>query len=123
LSPADYEPCFSRANGKELWVLILEKVWAKLHGSYERIESGSGYEVLRDLLGAPAYSYKTDRSDVFQKILHADKSDYIMTSSVHPHDGEGQQKLKELGLVGLHSYGLLGAAEVSDKNGNQVKLI
>ena len=34
------EPAFSKANGDEMWVLILEKVWAKLHGSYERIEAG-----------------------------------------------------------------------------------
>jgi calpain-15 len=33
-------PIFSSANGKELWVLVLEKVWAKIHGSYKRIEYG-----------------------------------------------------------------------------------
>ena len=30
----DGTPCFTRSRGDELWVLILEKIWAKLHGSY-----------------------------------------------------------------------------------------
>ena len=33
-------PAFSQAHGPELWVIVLEKAWAKIHGSYERIEAG-----------------------------------------------------------------------------------
>lgn len=49
------EPCFTKAEGNELWVLILEKVWAKLHGSYERIEAGFAHNVMTDLTGAPSF--------------------------------------------------------------------
>ena len=34
------EPAFSRSCNDELWVLIMEKAWAKVHGSYESIEAG-----------------------------------------------------------------------------------
>jgi calpain-15 len=50
------EPAFSKANGRELWVLLLEKAWAKKFGSYERIEAGFAENVMHDLTGAPAFS-------------------------------------------------------------------
>jgi len=57
----DYFPClngksgpaFSRGNGNELWVLILEKAYAKVFGSYHAIEGGNPAVALRDLIGAP----------------------------------------------------------------------
>ena len=61
----DGEPCFSAANGNELWVIILEKAWAKLHGSYERIEAGFAHEGMRDLTGAPSYDLDIEEEDIF----------------------------------------------------------
>ena len=49
----DYFPCmpqggpiYSRANGNELWVLLLEKAFAKVHGSYSSIKSGWPFEAM-----------------------------------------------------------------------------
>lgn len=47
-------PVFSRANGNELWVLMLEKAYAKIYGSYHKIESGLSSCALKDLTGAPS---------------------------------------------------------------------
>lgn len=65
----DYFPCldensgpaFSRANGNELWVLILEKAYAKVFGSYHVIEGGNPAAALRDVTGAP-YENKDEGS-------------------------------------------------------------
>ena len=49
--------CFSTAHGNELWVLLLEKVWAKVHGDYCRIIGGLPHETFRDMTGAPGFMY------------------------------------------------------------------
>ena len=48
---------FSKAQGNEIWVILLEKAWAKIHGSYESIIAGWGSYTLRDITGAPSFYY------------------------------------------------------------------
>ena len=56
----DYLPCrngqpiFARTKGEELWVCLLEKAWAKLYGTYARIEGGDPGFALSHLTGLPA---------------------------------------------------------------------
>jgi hypothetical protein len=38
-----------------LWVLILEKAWAKINGSYEISDGGYEYEAISCLTGAPTH--------------------------------------------------------------------
>ena len=74
----DYIPCwkdgaaFSKAHGNELWVILLEKAWAKLHGSYERIEAGFAENVLRDLTGAPTEVIETSDETLWDRVQQAD---------------------------------------------------
>ena len=72
------EPYFSRANGKELWVLILEKAWAKIHGSYLRIRGGNAYHAMRDLTGAPSYFYDIGKIDVWSEIEASLEKGYMI---------------------------------------------
>ena len=119
----DGRPAFSSANGNELWVIILEKAWAKLHGSYERIVGGQAHHTLRDLLGAPAYEFATSLDDTWEKILDADKRDYIMAAGVSEHNSEDTERLTAIGLVAGHSYGLIAAAQVLDRDGKLVNIV
>jgi len=60
----DYFPCypkgppiFSSCHQNEIWVLILEKAYAKLHGNYYQLRGGFVNEALIDLTGCPSVSY------------------------------------------------------------------
>ena len=46
-------PYFSRGNGNEMWVLLIEKAYAKLHGNYYSLRSGYANEGMIDLTGCP----------------------------------------------------------------------
>lgn len=50
-------PIFSAAHGNELWVLIIEKAYAKLHGNYFSLREGISGEAMLDLTGCPTVIY------------------------------------------------------------------
>ena len=88
-----------------MWVLILEKAWAKLHGCYYLIEAGMTKESLHDLTGAPALTLFTGEKEsqyLWEQILDGEKcvikklkkllflyilKNYIMTAGTN---GEGK---------------------------------
>ena len=53
--PTKYDkPCFARSNDGELWVCLMEKAWAKLYGTYSRMEGGDPAFAATHLEGSPA---------------------------------------------------------------------
>lgn len=60
------KPAFSKCVGDSLWVVLLEKAWAKLYTSYKRIEAGYPEEAIHDLTGAPIRQI-TFKSSSFDK--------------------------------------------------------
>jgi len=44
---------FTHGHDQELWVMIIEKAWAKINFSYDNIDGGFTREALHDFTGAP----------------------------------------------------------------------
>ena len=114
-------PVFSRAHGDELWVMLLEKAWAKVHGSYERIEAGYAENVLRDLTGAPTKVFTHDDKELWDNMLRAKENNFLMAGSAGS-TKSSKELLEEMGLIGYHSYGILDVREVATMEGME-KLI
>lgn len=51
---------FTKNDGGEIWVPLLEKAWAKANGGYGNIVAGLETESLKALTGAPSKMYMHD---------------------------------------------------------------
>ena len=51
------EPLFSKPKDNAIWVLLLEKAWAKTFGSYMQAEAMIVENAMEDLLAAPAQGF------------------------------------------------------------------
>ena len=119
-------PIFSRGNGKELWVMLLEKAWAKNFGSYAKIDAGFTRETMRDLTGAPTEYFIPNEDDndlIWTRITEGEQRNYVMTCGAGDLSS-GQDLLSSCGLVGSHAYSLISAVELYDRmHDRTVKLV
>lgn len=103
---------FSKANGNELWVQLLEKAWAKINGSYENTITGLCMEAFRTLTGAPVDYYHhdyTDHEKLWVKLREADQKKFIICASSSSEEDENG--VDHDGIVSEHAYSVLSLHE------------
>lgn len=61
-------------------MLLLEKCYAKIYGTYDKIEAGQTVEAIKDLTGAPGKTIKNDDVNlVWDFILTNERKLFILT--------------------------------------------
>jgi hypothetical protein len=73
--------------GSEMWVALLEKLWAKLHGSYSRIEGGHIKNPMTDFTGAPSHEFTKNKNQldlkwVWSLLSSADARGYCVGAGI-----------------------------------------
>ncbi|CAM6005459.1 unnamed protein product [Sphagnum balticum] len=98
------EPLFSKPIGNEIWVLLIEKAWSKVVGSYFGAEAMTPDHCMEDLCGSPAFGvWFKNKAEKTQDIIKYSGREYpiVLTS--------GDKKIE--GIVNGHAYSLLSVIE------------
>lgn len=114
-----YFPAFAQCKQGEIWVPLLEKAYAKAHGSYFNIESGLPHHALRDLTGAPTEELydEADVDKIWEFVLNGVSNEYFLTCSTEL--VEDKEEGAEGGLAKGHAYTVLDAREISSQRGSE----
>ena len=110
---------FSTSGGKELWVSLLEKAWAKINGSYAKIGCGGSPTEVFDIL-TEAFSEQVPinpyyRDYIWETMLDSEKKGYIMTAGTSV--DIFNLNIEEVGLSPGHAYTVLGVMEIDTGKG------
>eukprot|EP01062_Namystynia_karyoxenos_P019490 TRINITY_DN17349_c0_g1_i1.p1 TRINITY_DN17349_c0_g1~~TRINITY_DN17349_c0_g1_i1.p1 ORF type:complete len:821 (+),score=310.63 TRINITY_DN17349_c0_g1_i1:78-2465(+) len=119
-------PIFARNKEQptEMWVAMLEKAYARLHGTYQAIAGGDPADGLSELTGYPSTSFwgeqwdrfKADPELLYKVLRHHDDHNhliYLTTPGVDTtSEGSGaEDEYKKLGLGSGHAYTCIAVRE------------
>ncbi|XP_028967496.1 calpain-A [Galendromus occidentalis] len=93
-------------SGNEFWSALLEKAYAKIHGSYEALSGGSACEAMEDFTGGVTeqYDLRQPPKNIFLLMLKAYERNSMMSCSITP--GETMEERLSNGLVAGHAYSI-----------------
>ena len=108
-----------------IWGPILEKAFAKLHGSYNHITSGDPSLAIRTIYGAPYKKathadYANNLGGLWAFLKEGDDSRDIMTCGT---SGSNHFTQNAVGLANGHAYTVQGVKEVTDAQGTKTQLV
>ncbi|KAG8198044.1 hypothetical protein JTE90_001879 [Oedothorax gibbosus] len=117
---------FSKSSEpREFWVSLLEKAYAKLHGSYEALEGGQAMDALVDLTSGLAEMYALDSAPphLYNFLLQASLNGAFITCSRKGDWRATTRKADSNGLVSGHAYTISAVATVKLSTGSDAFLV
>ena len=115
--------CRINQKTKNIWPLILEKVWAKINTSYEDIIEGDVSDIFHFFTPCPIKIFYHDikYNNLFEKIKDAIDNNFLVCTDIN--SKKENQLLKKLGVLSNHCYKIIGYGTLLDSNGNIYNLL
>ncbi|CAB3374133.1 Hypothetical predicted protein [Cloeon dipterum] len=90
----------------EFWSALLEKAYAKLHGSYEALKGGSTCEAMEDFTGGVTELHDLDKVDMqfFKTLKDSFERQSLMGASIEPDSPDQFECRTPDGLIMGHAY-------------------
>ncbi|XP_078667904.1 calpain-2 catalytic subunit-like isoform X1 [Branchiostoma floridae x Branchiostoma belcheri] len=121
MDPVQGRPAFFSLHSdqqNEFWSALLEKAYAKIHGSYEALEGGHTSDALVDFTGGVTETFMLDPNNVpprfYQILKKAHDRGSLMGVSGIKGGTAGLEAVQANGLVQQHAYSVTGFAVVND---------
>ena len=108
---------FAKPNGEELWVMLLEKAYAKYEGGYSNIIGGLGDPELTFFTGAMCRTVMTDDDHLWNEMSNGCKNNYIITSGSNQGSGNHFNSTDN-NIAHGHAYSILDVKEFRSYNRN-----
>ncbi|XP_015252973.1 PREDICTED: calpain-9-like, partial [Cyprinodon variegatus] len=112
------------ASNDEFWSALMEKAYAKIHGSYESLKGGSTMEAMEDFTGGVGEVYETKKppENLFAIMKKALDRGSMMGCSIDITSSAESEAKTSTGLVKGHAYSITGLEEINFR-GQRIKLI
>ncbi|XP_032882587.1 calpain-3 isoform X2 [Amblyraja radiata] len=112
------------AERNEFWSALLEKAYAKLHGSYEALKGGSTTEAMEDFTGGVTefFEVKGAPKDMYKIMKKAAERGSLMACSIDSYVPLQFETRTTSGLVKGHAYSVTSVDEVTYRN-QKIKLL
>ncbi|XP_011369052.1 calpain-13 [Pteropus vampyrus] len=106
------------SNNQEFWPCLLEKAYAKFHGSYLHLHYGYLPDALVDLTGGVVtrVDLHSSTSDLVMMVKTATMAGSLITCAT-PAGPTGEASSMENGLVSQHAYTVTGAEQIQCRRG------
>lgn len=120
--PAYAEPGDTGKEGKELWVMLIEKAWAKLKGGYEQIRGSKVSMKSRDAMEAlignktsTYYTARTDDDELLKVLEQASNKGLPCTAGTYSKKHFDEATLEEMDKKGVHPNHAYAVVRVDQK--------